>query len=61
MELKPCEKCYTDLCLDGKWYHHDHLTDKAYVLNGGSSLLINLSKVPQTEDELVSLLSDVTR
>lgn len=58
MELKPCDKCYTDLCLEGKWYHHDHLTNKAYMLNGGHSISIDLAKVPTTEDELVDLLKD---
>lgn len=58
MELKPCEKCYTDVCLDGKWYHHDHLTDKAYMLKGGGSQSFNLAKVPSTEDELVELLTE---
>ncbi|WP_153448785.1 hypothetical protein [Vibrio algicola] len=61
MELKPCEKCYTDLCLDGKWFHHDHLTTKAYMLKGGNYQAVELSKVPVTEDELVSLLTDAVK
>ncbi|MFV0576746.1 MAG: hypothetical protein ACK5NC_15200 [Vibrio sp.] len=57
MKLKPCEKCYTDVCIDGKWYHHDHLTDKAYMLKGGMDHVVELARTPTTEDELLELLN----
>ncbi|GIU53567.1 MULTISPECIES: hypothetical protein [Shewanella] len=57
MELKQCEKCYTDVCVNGKWFHHDHLTTSAYMLNGGSPEMVELAKMPTTETELVDMLT----
>ncbi len=57
MNLKQDPRCYTDVCVNGKWFHYDHCTTKAYMLNGGASSDVNLTKVPMTESELVTLLA----
>jgi hypothetical protein len=44
--------------VDGKWFHHDHGTDSAYMLKGGAAPDISLQKVPETEEELIELLHD---
>ncbi len=36
MELKRDPRCYTDLCIDGKWYHYDHCSTQVYMLMGGA-------------------------
>ncbi|MGF1749106.1 MULTISPECIES: hypothetical protein [Vibrio] len=59
MELKQDPRCYTDVCINGKWFHHDHCTTRAYMLKGGSSACIELAKMPKTENELVDLLNDL--
>ncbi|MGC9403713.1 hypothetical protein [Vibrio genomosp. F10] len=59
MELKQDPRCYTDVCVDGYWYHYDHCTTRAYVLKGGSSPELILSKEPKTEAELISLLKGI--
>ncbi|MDG3084888.1 hypothetical protein P7F88_01795 [Vibrio hannami] len=59
MELKKDPRCYTDVCINGKWFHHDHLTTKAYMLKGGASPEFDLAKVPTTEDELIEMLNNV--
>ncbi|MCF8778368.1 hypothetical protein LZU85_06105 [Vibrio sp. IRLE0018] len=56
MELKQDPSCYTDVCIDGKWYHYDHCGTTAYMLKGGSSEEIKLSREPSTENELIELL-----
>ncbi len=33
MELLP--NCYTDLCINGKWFHYDHGELSVFMLNGG--------------------------
>ncbi|PWI32476.1 hypothetical protein DI392_15610 [Vibrio albus] len=58
MELKKDPRCYTDVCVDGKWFHHDHCTDSAYMLKGGAAPDVSLHKVPETEEELIELLHD---
>ncbi|QLE84775.1 MULTISPECIES: hypothetical protein [Shewanella] len=50
MELLP--NCYTDLCINGKWFHYDHGELSVFMLNGGSPLTFELERAPQTEDEL---------
>ncbi|NTJ36892.1 hypothetical protein HQK29_01545 [Vibrio vulnificus] len=32
MELKQDPRCYTDVCIEGKWYHYDHCGTTAYML-----------------------------
>ncbi|MDA0117755.1 hypothetical protein [Vibrio sp. T11.5] len=56
MELKKDPRCYTDVCVDGKWFHHDHCTSKAYMLKGGADVSVEFNKIPETEDELIELL-----
>ncbi|MDO6497002.1 hypothetical protein [Photobacterium sanguinicancri] len=58
MTLKQDSRCYTDVCVNGKWFHHDHCTTKAYMLKGGASSAIELAKMPTTESELIDLLAD---
>ena len=31
MKLLMQAKCYTDMCLHGKWFHHDHGETSAYT------------------------------
>lgn len=31
MELKQDPRCYTDVCVGGKWFHYDHCGTKAYM------------------------------
>lgn len=35
MELERDPRCYTDVCIDGKWYHYDHCSTHVYMLMGG--------------------------
>ncbi|UPQ89812.1 hypothetical protein [Vibrio sinaloensis] len=57
MELKQDSRCYTDVCVHGKWFHHDHGTTQAYMLKGGASDSIELAKMPLTENELIELIN----
>lgn len=61
MELIKDPRCYTDMCLDGKWFHHDHCTPTVYMLRGGDPVQLNLSRVPETENELEALLTDALK
>lgn len=58
MDLLKNPKCYTDICIDGVWFHHDHCTTTAYMLSGGSSPQVDLAREPQTEEELVEMLTE---
>ncbi|PSU50158.1 hypothetical protein C9J12_05320 [Photobacterium frigidiphilum] len=58
MKLIQDTRCYTDVCVNGKWFHHDHCTTTAYMLKGGASSNIELAKMPTTESELVDLLAE---
>ncbi|WED29227.1 hypothetical protein L3V77_17505 [Vibrio sp. DW001] len=60
MELKQDPRCYTDVCVNGLWYHYDHCGIKAYVLRGGASPEIMLEREPKTENELVLMLKNMT-
>lgn len=57
MELKKDPRCYTDVCINGKWFHHDHCTTSVYMLKGGASQEIELARTPDTEVELVELIN----
>lgn len=57
MELKKDTRCYTDVCIDGKWFHYGHCTTTAYMLKGGVPVYIELNKVPENENELIELLT----
>lgn len=50
MELLP--DCYTDLCINGKWFHYDHGETAVFMLNGSSPLSFELDTMPTTEGEL---------
>lgn len=56
MELLRNPRCYTDVFVDGKWYHYDHCGSKVYMLAGGASPEFNLACEPGTEEELIELI-----
>lgn len=58
MELKKDRRCYTDVCINGKWFHYDHCTTTAYMLKGGAECLLELVRPPETESELVQLIKE---
>lgn len=60
MELKKDPRCYTDVCVDGLWFHYDHCGTKAYILRGGASPEVELAKEPETEGELIELLKAIS-
>ncbi|MBW8186287.1 hypothetical protein [Shewanella nanhaiensis] len=59
MELLP--NCYTDLCINGKWFHYDHGELSVFMLNGGDPLTFELVSLPKTEDELEQHLTVISR
>lgn len=61
MELKQDPRCYTDVCVYGKWFHYDHCGTQAYMLKGGASAVIELTKEPTTEGELVEMLQGIAK
>ena len=61
MELKQDPRCYTDVCVDGKWFHYGHCGTQAYMLKGGASAVIELAKEPTTEGELVEMLQGIAK
>ncbi|MCZ8488463.1 hypothetical protein O9992_17995 [Vibrio lentus] len=61
MTLKQDPRCYTDVCVDGRWFHYDHCRTQAYMLKGGSSAVFELSKEPATEGELVEMLQGIAK
>ena len=56
MELKKDPRCYTDVCINGKWYHHDHGSRQVYMLMGGAAPSLELAYVPDSEEELIEML-----
>ncbi|WP_299791886.1 hypothetical protein [uncultured Shewanella sp.] len=58
MELLP--NCYTDLCINGKWFHYDHGESSVFMLNGGNPLTFELESLPTTEDELEQHLAVIS-
>ncbi|RTR34528.1 hypothetical protein [Shewanella atlantica] len=58
MELLP--NCYTDLCINGKWFHYDHGESSVFMLNGGDPLTFELESLPTTEDELEQHLTVIS-
>lgn len=56
MELKRDPRCYTDVCIDGKWYHYDHCSTHVYMLMGGAAPSLQLAHEPGSEEELVEML-----
>ncbi len=59
--LKQDPRCYTDVCVDGKWFHYRYCGTQAYMLKGGSSAVFELSKEPATEGELVEMLQGIAK
>ena len=57
MDLLP--NCYTDLCVNGKWFHYDHGESSVFMLNGSKPLSFELDSLPKTEDELESHLCHI--
>ncbi|MEC4727003.1 hypothetical protein HWQ46_15760 [Shewanella sp. D64] len=58
MELLP--NCYTDLCINGKWFHYDHGESSVFMLNGGDPLTFELKTLPKTENELAQHLITIS-
>jgi len=56
MELIRNPKCYTDVCINGIWYHYDHCGSTVYSLAGGGAPGMDLSSEPATESELIDLI-----
>lgn len=56
MELLRNPKCYTDVCIDGTWYHYDHCGSTVYSLSGGAGPELDLAREPATENELIDLI-----
>jgi len=59
MKLMPNPRCYTDVCIDGKWFHYDHCGTKVYMLKGESAPEFELAVEPTTEEELLALLEPI--
>ena len=57
MKLHMEPKCYTDICLHGKWFHHDHGGSSAYML--GSREIFDLGMMPTTDEELQLCLEPI--
>lgn len=57
MKLLMQPKCYTDICLYGKWFHHDHCSKSAYML--GSREVFEFDVIPTTEEELERYLEPI--
>lgn len=49
MELERDPRCYTDVCIDGKWYHYDHCSTHVYMLMGGAAPSMTLAYEPSSE------------
>ncbi|QYK02385.1 hypothetical protein [Shewanella psychrotolerans] len=59
MELLP--NCYTDLCVNGKWFHYDHGESSVFMLNGSEPLTFELERQPATEEELEQRLTQIAQ
>lgn len=59
MQLHMEEKCYTDICIEGKWFHHDHGQTTAYML--GYKEVFELGFMPTTEQALTDSLQQIAR
>lgn len=60
MTLLRNPKCYTDVCINGKWYHYDHCGTTVYMLKGGASAEFALDSEPLTEDELIDKIKQIS-
>lgn len=61
MELKRGPRCYTDVCIDGQWYHYDHCSTNVYMLMGGAAPSLQLAYEPSSEEELIEMLQQLAR
>ncbi|AQS39192.1 hypothetical protein Sps_04077 [Shewanella psychrophila] len=52
--------CYTDLCINGKWFHYDHGEMSVFMFNGSSPLSFELDAMPTTEGELEMHLNNIS-
>lgn len=60
MNLVRDPRCYTDVCINGIWFHYDHCGTVAYQLCGGASPQVDLAKEPETEEELIGMLTQIS-
>lgn len=58
--LKQDPRCYTDVCVNGRWFHYDHCGTKAYMLKGGASPEIDLGREPTSENDLIDMLQNLS-
>ena len=56
MERVREQRCYTDVCIDGKWYHYDHCSTHVYMLMGGAAPSMTRAYEPSSEEELIEML-----
>ena len=61
MELERDPRCYTDLCIDGKWNDNDHCSTHVYMLMGGAAPSLELTHEPRSEEELIEMLQQLAR
>ena len=61
MELERDPRCYTDVCIDGKWHHYDHCSTQVYTLMGGAAPRQELAYEPSSEEELIAMLQQLAR
>lgn len=59
MKLIQNPRCYTDVCIEGKWFHYDHCGTKVYMLKGGNAPEFDLAAEPTTEEELYTYLEPI--
>lgn len=59
MTLLRNPKCYTDVCINGKWFHYDHCGTTVYMLKGGASAEFNLDSEPVTEGDLINQIKQL--
>ncbi|WP_144212482.1 hypothetical protein [Shewanella donghaensis] len=57
MELLP--NCYTELCINGRWFHYNHDKKSVFMLNGSNPLSFELEIAPTTEEELEAHLTNI--
>lgn len=61
MDLLKNPRCYTDVCVEGYWFHYDHCGTSVYRLRGSDPQEFQLSKEPNTEEELFGMLKDIAQ
>lgn len=61
MDLLQDPKCYTDVCIDGYWFHYDHCSTHVYRLRGSVPQEFELEREPKTEEELFAMLEGIAQ